>query len=79
MSKAELASMLRRFVGDEPNCGDWDWDDFVSVKAEPSLEPYRLRLLKEVHPFLGIEAKSVEVSTTLYEVIAELERVNDRP
>ena len=77
MSKQELASMLRRFVGDEPDCGDWEWDDFVSVKAESHLEPYRLRLLKDVHPHLGNEARSAEVSAKLREMIAELENRND--
>ena len=77
MSKQELASMLRRFLGDEPDCGDWDWDDFVSVKAEPQLEPYRLRLLRDVNPNLRDETKSAQVSATLREVIAELENEND--
>lgn len=77
MSKADLASMLRRFVGDEPNCGDWEWDDFVSVQAEPNLEPYRLRLLVEVGENLGNEAKSTEVAVKLREMIAELENKND--
>ncbi|WP_419809762.1 hypothetical protein [Sphingomonas sp.] len=44
MSKLELADMLERFVGDAPNCGDYEWDDFTSTKAEPELEPYRQRL-----------------------------------
>lgn len=77
MSKQELASMLRRFVGDEPNYGDWEWDDFVSVNADLQLEPYRLRLLNDVHPYLGDEAKSAQVSATLREVIADLENEND--
>ncbi|WP_379553107.1 hypothetical protein [Qipengyuania sp. DGS5-3] len=73
MTRAELASMLRRFVGDEPDCGDWEWDDFVSVRAQPNLEPYRLRLLEDVHPHLGKEDRAAEVDDTLREVIAELE------
>ena len=44
MTKLELADMLERFVGDAPNCGDYDWDDFTSAKAEPELEPCRQRL-----------------------------------
>jgi len=45
VSKIELAEMLERFIGDAPNCGDREWDDFTSVKADPELEPYRQRLL----------------------------------
>jgi hypothetical protein len=43
-NKTELADMLERLLGDAPDCGDWEWDDFVSVKAEPELEPFRQRL-----------------------------------
>jgi hypothetical protein len=50
MTKAELADMLERFIGEAPGCGDWEWDDFTSVRAEPALEPYRQRLLKEASP-----------------------------
>lgn len=45
MTKPELADMLERFVGDAPNCGDWEWDDFTSTNADPELEPYRQRLI----------------------------------
>jgi hypothetical protein len=65
--------MLRRFLGDGPDCGPWEWDDFVSVRAEPELEPYRQRLLKEVHPFLGQEQKRAEIARSLREVISDLE------
>jgi hypothetical protein len=44
MTRAELAQMLERFLGDLPGCGDWEWDDFTSVRAEPDLEPFRQRL-----------------------------------
>ena len=43
-SKADLAAMLERFLGDAPGCGDHEWDDFTSVRAAPELEPYRHRL-----------------------------------
>lgn len=46
MTHIELAEMLERFLGDEPGCGDWEWDDFTSVKAEPELEGFRQRLSK---------------------------------
>jgi len=52
MTKADLASMLERLLGDAPGCGDWEWDDFVSVGAEPELEPFRRRLA-EVDPPTG--------------------------
>ncbi|MDZ4274883.1 MAG: hypothetical protein U0995_02510 [Erythrobacter sp.] len=73
MNKAELASLLRRFIGDAPDCGNWEWDDFVSVSAEPELEPYRLRLLNEVAPLLGDEARINDVSAVIREIAAELE------
>ena len=46
-TKADLAAMLDRFVGDAPGCGDYEWDDFTSVRASPELELYRRRLLRE--------------------------------
>jgi hypothetical protein len=45
VSRMELADMLERFIGDAPDCGDWEWDDFVSVKAESDLEPFRQKLM----------------------------------
>jgi hypothetical protein len=42
--------MLERFIGDAPECGEWEWDDFTSVGAEPGLEPYRQRLLAQAWP-----------------------------
>jgi hypothetical protein len=65
--------MLRRFMGDEPNCGDWEWDDFISLRAEPEIEPYRQRLLKDVHPHLGQKERAEDVRAILHETIAELE------
>ena len=52
MTRAELARMLERFLGDSPGCGDWEWDDFTSTRAEPELEPFRQRLA-EVDPPTG--------------------------
>lgn len=46
MTRLELADMLDRFVGDAPGCGEWEWDDFTSVRAEPELESFRQRLLQ---------------------------------
>ena len=46
MTRIELAEMLERFVGDAPNCGEWEFDDFTSVRASSELEPYRQRLLE---------------------------------
>jgi|GEM_PF-4314204 len=65
MSKVELAEMLERFIGDKPGFGDWEWDDFTSVPAEPALEPYRLRLLAE-------EASPPGNRAEVRQVIAEL-------
>jgi hypothetical protein len=45
VTKLELADMLERFVGDAPDCGDCEWDDFTSTKANPEIEPYRQRLM----------------------------------
>ena len=52
MTKSELADMLDRFVGNQPSCGDWEWDDFVSARAEPEIEPFRRRLA-EIDPPSG--------------------------
>ena len=51
MTKLELADLLDRFVGDRPNCGEWEWDDFTSVSSDPDLEPYRIRLNAMEPPF----------------------------
>jgi hypothetical protein len=52
MTKLELADMLDRFVGDQPDCGDWEWDDFTSVKsADSEIERYRLELAAMDPPF----------------------------
>ena len=64
-SKADLATMLERFIGDAPGCGDYEWDDFTSVRATPELEPYRQRLLQEENSPPGNERE-------LRQIIAEL-------
>ena len=64
MTRAELADMIERFIGDAPGCGDWEWDDFTSVRAEPELEPFRQRLLAQACP-PGDEAE-------LRQIISEL-------
>jgi hypothetical protein len=65
MTKAELADMLERFIGDKPGGEPWDWDDFTSVRASPELEPYRQRLLEEENQPPGNEA-------AMRQIIAEL-------
>ena len=65
--------MLRRFIGDEPNCGEREWDDFISLRAGPEIEPYRQRLLKNVDPHLGKPEETEEVTAILRETIAEIE------
>jgi ERCC4-type nuclease len=46
MTKAELAEMLERLVGDAPSSDAWEFDDFTSVKASFELEPYRQRIME---------------------------------
>jgi len=64
-SKADLVAMLERFVGDAADCGDYEWDDFTSVRATPELEPYRQRLLLEENAPPGNERE-------VRQIIAEL-------
>jgi hypothetical protein len=52
LTKADLADLLERFIGDAPGCGEWEWDDFTSVRSTSELEPYRQRLA-EVDPPKG--------------------------
>ena len=52
LTRADLANLLERFIGDAPGCGEWEWDDFTSVRSAPELEPYRQRLA-EVDPPKG--------------------------
>jgi hypothetical protein len=68
VNRIELAEMLERFVGDAPDCGDREWDDFTSVKADAELEPYRQRLLEQGDGLFDLEV--------IREVIDELK---DRP
>jgi hypothetical protein len=65
MTKADLADMLERFIGAAPGGGEWEWDDFTSMKSGPELEPYRQRLLQEDNQPPGNERE-------LREIIAEL-------
>ena len=51
MTRIELAEMLERFAGDQPDCGPWEFDDFTSTRADEELEPYRQRLLEMEPPF----------------------------
>ncbi|MBB3981948.1 hypothetical protein GGR44_001607 [Sphingobium fontiphilum] len=51
----DLAEMLERFVGDAPNCGKWEWDNFTSVKASPELEPFRQRLLEQGDGWMDLD------------------------
>jgi hypothetical protein len=65
VSKTDLAAMLERFIGDAPGCGDYEWDDFTSVRTTPELEPYRQRLLQEENSPPGNERE-------VRQIIAEL-------
>ena len=46
----ELADMLRRFVRGET--GEWEFDDYTSVRWPAELEPYRAEIvgLHDTHP-----------------------------
>jgi hypothetical protein len=59
VSKADLADMLDRFLGNKPGCGDWEWDDFVSTHAEPELEPFRRRLAEIDLPSDGAAIRQI--------------------
>ena len=59
MNKFELAEMLERFVGDKPDCGPWEFDDFTSVKTSTELEPYRRQLLEMEPPFNADEIRDL--------------------
>lgn len=42
MRKDELANLIEAFLNG--TCGEWDWDDFISVKqSDPEIEEIRLR------------------------------------
>ncbi|MDD3020689.1 MAG: hypothetical protein PHX61_06880 [Alphaproteobacteria bacterium] len=44
-TKLELASLIRSFV--DGSCGEWDWDDFISIKQKDSeIEKVRLELIR---------------------------------
>ena len=51
MTKLELAEMLELFVGDRPDCGPWEFDDFTAIPASPELESYRRHLVAMEPPF----------------------------
>ena len=64
-SKADLVAMLERFIGDAPGCGDYEWDDFTSVRAARELEPYRQRLLQEENSPPGNEREARQIIAEL--------------
>jgi len=44
-TKHEVAYLIKSFL--DGTCGEWEWDDFTSVKQkEPELEKVRIRLIK---------------------------------
>lgn len=43
MTKGDLAKLIKSFV--DGSCGEWDWDDFTSVKQkDPEIELVRKRI-----------------------------------
>ncbi|ATY33598.1 hypothetical protein [Sphingomonas psychrotolerans] len=70
MTKLELAEMLERFIGDTPGCGEWEWDDFTSVRATPELEPFRQQLLQQGDGMFDLPA--------IREIIAELKGAREQ-
>jgi hypothetical protein len=72
MTKADLADMLDRFIGDAPGCGDHEWDDFTSTSAETELEPFRQRLLTEIDPLIGCHDQREQVRSRVAGIISEL-------
>jgi hypothetical protein len=49
MTKLELAGMLERFIGDQPDHERWFLDTFTSTSAPAGLKPYQRRL-REMDP-----------------------------
>jgi hypothetical protein len=44
INKCELANLIKSFL--DGSCGEWDWDDFTSVKqSNPDIEKIRQRLV----------------------------------
>lgn len=72
MTKADLADMLDRFIGNAPDCGEREWDDFTSTTAETELEPFRQRLLAEVDPLLGRDDERDQIRARVDAMISEL-------
>ena len=72
MTRADLADTLTRFIGTGSDCGGWEWDDFMSGRAPPELEPFRQRLLIEVDPMLEEEAQLPELRARVTQIISEL-------
>ena len=74
MTKTELANMIEAFVSG--TCGEWDWDDFVSVSHEdPEIEAIRqqcLRLDRLYPPRKPHEFCNDEGAAVLMEYVREL-------
>jgi hypothetical protein len=65
---AEVAGYIRNFL--EGECGEWDWDDFISIPiADPALETVRKRAL------IVDLSLTAEGRLTLSELLAEVEQM----
>lgn len=51
---ADIAAMLERFFERAPGLLPYEWDDFESCKlADPRLEKWRQRILREIGPHVA--------------------------
>ena len=47
MTVDEVGDLIEAFLGDRRDIGDWDWDDFVSVRQKtPEIESLRIEVLR---------------------------------
>lgn len=47
MKKKEISELILRFIGDLPGLGEWEWDDFISIRdKDPEIEAVRRKVLE---------------------------------
>lgn len=74
MTKQEVAELIEGFLNG--TCGEWDWDDFISLKHEdPEIEEISVRCSKIANEFPSLQEKhycSQEGETALKQLAQSL-------
>lgn len=75
MTKTEVADLIVRFINDDGEIGDYEWDDFISCRhSNPEIEAVRMEVcdVEERH------RPSAKAAWTTEEGLVELRAIADR-